>query len=165
METKFLQERNKMSQELKQEKELTTLNIYREDLALVNAVKDILGFNTLPDLAKFLLSLAVGEVEKRERERSEVFPIMPDVTISGNMVTGWKCAFCAEQGIGDFVFRSKADFLDHQEVDRDLIDSGRYGALTLASPDERKRYHESLREKKKAEHEARYKAVKEAIIK
>jgi hypothetical protein len=152
-----------MTQEL-QQKEITTLSIFREDLALANAVKDYLGFDSIGDLVKFLLSLAVNQIEDNERKRREIFPVS-NQTVSGNVVTGWKCQLCAEQGIGDFVFRSRADYLDHQEVDKLLIDSGRFGALTLASPEERRRYHESLREKKKAEHEAMYKAVKEAIIK
>jgi hypothetical protein len=152
-----------MSQET-QQKEISTLTIYREDLALTNAVKDYLGFDSIGDLVKFLLSLAVNQIEETERKRAETFPV-PTFPVSGNFVMGYKCSRCAESGIGDFVYRTKAELEDHQAVDQDLLKSGRYNALTLAHPDERRRYHESLREKKRAEHEARYKAVKEAIIK
>jgi hypothetical protein len=155
--------KEKMSQTTELD-ELTSLNLRRRDLELANAIKEVLGFASLSDLASFLLSLGVGEVEKRERERSEVFPV-PSFPVSSNFVMGYKCAFCAESGIGEFVYRTKADLFDHQAVDRDLLASGRHESLKLLHIDERRKIHESLRQKKAEEHKEKYEAFKQALMK
>jgi hypothetical protein len=146
------------------ENEITTLNVYRSDLPLIATVKDLLGFENSQDLLHVILAKAIEEVERQERVRAEVFPV-PTFPVSGNFVMGYKCSLCAESGLGDFVYRTKGELEDHQAVDQDLIASGRYGTLTLLHIDERRKYHESLRQKKAEEHKQKYEAFKQAILK
>jgi hypothetical protein len=154
-----------MSQEqvVEKENEITTLNVYRKDLPLISTVKDLLGFENSQDLLHVILAKAIEEVERQERIRAEVFPL-PTFPVSSNFVMGFKCFRCADAGIGDFVYRTKGELLDHQAVDEDLIASGRYGALTLLHIDERRKIHESLRQKKAEEHQKKYEAFKQALV-